>query len=188
MQAHSRLAIVLSAFVIALGGCGGAFKQEAATLRVMSYNIKHGRGNDGVVDLERAAAVIEAAAPDVVTIQEVDESCNRSGNVDEAVWLGERLGMTPIFGAFMNYDGGRYGMALLSRLPIIEWENHILPPGAEPRSALAARLRLADGAPGLPSGAGLPRRPPWPFRRRGSVGSAGRTDTAPTSGGGIARC
>ena len=35
---------------------------------------------------------------------------------------------------------------MLSRLPIVEWENHVLPPGAEPRSALAARLRLADGS------------------------------------------
>jgi len=111
----------------------------------MSYNIKHGRGNDGVVDLERAAAIIEAASADVVTLQEVDERCGRSGGVDQAAWLGERLGMEPLFGPFMDYDGGRYGMAVLSRLPVVSWRNIVLPAGAEPRSALAARVRAADG-------------------------------------------
>jgi endonuclease/exonuclease/phosphatase family metal-dependent hydrolase len=115
-------------------------------LRVMSYNIKHGYGNDGVIDLERAAAVIESVAPDVVTLQEVDERCGRSGNVDQAAWLGERLGMTPLFGEFMDYDGGRYGMAILSKLPVESWNNIVLPPGAEPRSALAARVRMANGS------------------------------------------
>jgi endonuclease/exonuclease/phosphatase family metal-dependent hydrolase len=127
-------------------GCRSSDRVEDPTLRVMAYNIKHGHGNDGVVDLERAAAVIEAVAADVVTLQEVDQRCGRSGNLDQAAWLGERLGMRPIFGTFMDYDGGRYGMAILSRLPIVEWENHVLPPGAEPRSALSARLRLEDGS------------------------------------------
>lgn len=114
-------------------------------LRVMSYNIKHGYGNDGVIDLERAATVIESVGPDVVTLQEVDERCARSGSVDQAAWLGERLGMTPMFGQFMDYDGGRYGMAVLSKLPVVSWKNIVLPSGAEPRSALAARVKLANG-------------------------------------------
>ena len=117
----------------------------AAPLRVMTYNIKHGHGNDGVLDLERAAAVIEAADPDVVALQEVDQGCARSGGVDQAAWLGERLGMASAFGPFMDYDGGRYGMALLSKLPVVSSRNIALPPGAEPRSALAARLRTVDG-------------------------------------------
>jgi endonuclease/exonuclease/phosphatase family metal-dependent hydrolase len=115
-------------------------------INVMSYNIKHGHGNDGVVDLARAAAVIESVSPDVVTLQEVDEGCGRSGGIDQAAWLGERLGMHFAFGPFMDYDGGRYGMAVLSRLPIVSSHNIVLPPGAEPRSALAVRLQLADGS------------------------------------------
>jgi endonuclease/exonuclease/phosphatase family metal-dependent hydrolase len=146
MRRLVRVSALLGACVLALVGCGTGSGHDGATLRVMSYNIKHGHGNDGVVDLERAAAVIEAADPDVVTLQEVDAGCRRSGNVDQAAWLGQRLGMTPIFGAFMDYDGGRYGMAMLSRLPIVEWENHVLPPGAEPRSAAAARVRLSNGS------------------------------------------
>lgn len=122
-----------------------ALREARPQLRVMSYNIKHGVGNDGVLDLERAAQVIEAARPDVVTLQEIDDRCARSGNVDQAKWLGERLDMHSAFGAFMEYDGGRYGMAILSRLPIVSHENIVLPPGAEPRSSLATRVRLSDG-------------------------------------------
>ena len=39
--------------------------------------------------------------------------------------------MQHVFGEFMEYDGGRYGMALLSRHPIAESANHLLPPGAD---------------------------------------------------------
>ncbi|MEI6637086.1 MAG: hypothetical protein WCO99_11025, partial [Planctomycetota bacterium] len=37
-------------------------------LRVLSYNIHHGRGTDGVVNLERIAAVIRGSAADVVML------------------------------------------------------------------------------------------------------------------------
>jgi endonuclease/exonuclease/phosphatase family metal-dependent hydrolase len=123
-----------------LGAC-----RATPDLVVMAYNIKHGQGMDGVVDLERVARVIEAQAPDVVTLQEVDRGCGRTGGADQAAWLAERLGMRAVFGPFMEYDGGEYGMALLSRLPVVVAANHQLPPGPEPRTALAVRVRLEDG-------------------------------------------
>lgn len=113
-------------------------------LRVTAYNIKHGLGMDGRIDLERVAAVLRATRPDVVTLQEVDERCRRSNSVDQARHLGALLDMEPRFGPFMDYDEGRYGMALLSRLPILSSANLPLPPGPEPRTALAATLDL-DG-------------------------------------------
>jgi len=119
--------------------------QEPARFRVMAYNVKHGRGMDGQVDLERTARVIEEQAPDLVTLQEIDAGCQRSGSVDQALWLGERLGMNSVFGAFMDYDGGEYGMALLARPELLESINHRLPDGPEPRTALAARVELEPG-------------------------------------------
>ncbi len=120
-----------------------ALRPAPRRLRVTAYNIKHGLGMDGRVDLERIAAVLAATRPDVVTLQEVDERCRRSGSVDQARRLGELLGMDARFGPFMDYDGGRYGMALLSRLPILGSANLPLPPGPEPRTALAATVALA---------------------------------------------
>ncbi len=112
------------------------------TVRVLSYNIRHGTGMDGRVDLERTAAVIRALAPDVVLLQEVDSCTARTGGVDQAALLAE-LSELPhyAFGRFMEYEGGAYGMAILSATPVLEQWNHELPGGTEPRSALAARIR-----------------------------------------------
>ncbi|QDV08982.1 Endonuclease/Exonuclease/phosphatase family protein [Planctomycetes bacterium Poly30] len=115
---------------------------DPTSLRVVSYNIRHGVGMDGELDLERTAAVLEALRADVILLQEVDERCDRSGGVDQASALGERLGMDPAFAPFMDFGGGRYGLAILSRLPIDSSEVITLPPGQrEPRSALAVVVR-----------------------------------------------
>ena len=45
---------------------------ERNTLRIMSYNIRNGRGMDEVTDLGRIAEAIRKVAPDVVAVQEVD--------------------------------------------------------------------------------------------------------------------
>ena len=117
-------------------------ENEPEVVRILAYNIKHGLGMDGNVDLERVAAVIRSVEPDVVTLQEIDSVTARTGLEDQATRLGELTGMQAMFGGFMDYRGGRYGMAVLSRYPVVEWQNHRLPDGAEPRSALAARVEL----------------------------------------------
>jgi len=128
--------------------------QQPDELRVVSYNIKHGRGNDTVVDLERTAAVIRAQRPDVVGLQEVDDRAERSGKVSQAERLGQLLGMHHAFGRFMPFQGGAYGMAILTRQPIVSATSVQLPEGNEPRIALAVQIRLADGRPGLRQGFG----------------------------------
>lgn len=153
-RGRRRGVLSLALLLLSLASCAGMASDAAERLeaeldatqqiRVMAYNIKHGQGMDRKVDLERIAAVINEQQPDVVTLQEVDRNCGRSSQVDQAARLGELCGMQHAFGTFMDYDGGQYGMALLSRLPIVEVTNHVLPPGTEPRSALAARIRLEE--------------------------------------------
>jgi len=113
----------------------------ADSLKVLSYNIRHGQGMDGKVDLERLAKLIAKENPDLVALQEVDKNCKRSGNVDQAAELGRLLKMEHAFGKFMDYQGGEYGMAVLSRLPIERMKRHVLPPGAEPRCALEVKVK-----------------------------------------------
>ncbi|MFW6202554.1 MAG: endonuclease/exonuclease/phosphatase family protein, partial [Gemmatimonadota bacterium] len=123
----------------------GADEPSAAAhdaLRIVAYNIKHGRGMDGEVELARGAALIRGLDPDLVAVQEVDSAANRSGRIDQAAALGRTTGLDHAFGRFMDYDGGAYGMAVLSRHPVLEVENHRLPDGPEPRTALALRVRV----------------------------------------------
>ena len=112
---------VLVALAMATAGAIGASAAELSaqgTVRVAAYNIKHGEGMDGVVDLTRAAEVLRALDADVITLQEIDQGTERTDRVDQARRLGELLGMEAHFGEFMPYQGGAYGMAVLSRLPV----------------------------------------------------------------------
>jgi endonuclease/exonuclease/phosphatase family metal-dependent hydrolase len=116
--------------------------QTPDTLRILAYNTHHGEGLDGALDLERIARLISTLDPDVVALQEVDREVERTGEVDQIGEYGTLTGMTPLFGDFMDYQGGQYGMGILSRLPVVDWENLRLPAGAEPRSTLSARVRI----------------------------------------------
>ena len=115
---------------------------QADTLVVATYNIRHGRGMDGVVDLARTGRAIGALRADLVALQEVDRLVTRSGRVDEPAALGAQLGMSHAFGAFMPYQGGEYGLAILSRFPIRRQQALRLPDGNEPRVALLAEVEL----------------------------------------------
>jgi endonuclease/exonuclease/phosphatase family metal-dependent hydrolase len=122
---------------------------DAPRVRVLTYNIHHGEGMDGKVDLERIAAVIKRVEPDVVALQEVDVKTTRSQGVDQAAELGRLTGMHVAFGKAMDYAEGQYGEAILSRWPLEEVQTHDLPfeEGCEPRCAVAARVRGPDDKP-----------------------------------------
>ncbi len=111
-------------------------------LRVMTYNIRHGLGGDGRVDLGRIAEVIASYGPDVVGIQEVDVNRKRSGQQDQGEELARRLNMTLTFHPCLM-DEGKYGIATLSRLTVRATRHFALPsrtPHSEPRCALVTRL------------------------------------------------
>lgn len=66
----------------------------ASKLKLMQYNIKHGEGTDGVVDLQRIANVVRSSGAHVIVLNEVDRNYDaRSNYVDQMVWLANELGM-----------------------------------------------------------------------------------------------
>ncbi|MFV0132481.1 endonuclease/exonuclease/phosphatase family protein [Streptomyces sp. HMX87] len=101
-------------------------------LRVATYNIHAGAGQDGVFDLDRTAEAVRGLDADVIGLQEVDVHWGaRSGFVDEARELAAELGMRVFFAPIYDLDpaaeGGQrrqYGVAILSRHPVLEAENH----------------------------------------------------------------
>jgi endonuclease/exonuclease/phosphatase family metal-dependent hydrolase len=116
----------------------------ARSVRILSYNVRHGEGLDGKIDLARIARVVRDLNPDLVALQEIDKATGRTGGVDQMKEFGNLTDMHYAFGSFMDYSGGEYGMGILSRGPIREAVNHVLPPGYEPRSALAVRVALGN--------------------------------------------
>jgi len=64
--------VLLAIPLLGLGAIG-AYQTPPSTLRVLTYNIHHGEGTDGVFDLPRIADVIRSVEPDLVALQEVDQ-------------------------------------------------------------------------------------------------------------------
>ena len=93
------------------------------TVRVMTYNIHHGEGVDGKLDLNRIATFINTQKVDIVALQEVDRGTLRTARRDLPAELGKLTAMNACFGKNIDYQGGGYGTALLSRFPILEMTN-----------------------------------------------------------------
>lgn len=126
----------------------------AGSLRILCYNIHYGQGMDGVYDVARLAEVIKAAKPDLVALQEVDVGVKRSGRVHQAQRLGELTGMAVRFGPSQHFEGGLFGNAVLTRLPILDVQIHPLPyteatpeRTTYPRGAIAVTVTAPDGKP-----------------------------------------
>jgi endonuclease/exonuclease/phosphatase family metal-dependent hydrolase len=88
-------------------------------LRVMTYNIHVGVGMDKKLDLKRIADVITREHPDLVGLQEVDRGVARTQRKDEIVELAKLTRMEYAFAYNLAYQGGQYGVAVLSRFPIM---------------------------------------------------------------------
>lgn len=100
-------------------------------IKVMTYNIHHANPpakSETTIDLSAIAAVINAEKPDFVALQEVDKNTRRSGiNSNQAQELGARTGMSVFFSKSIDYDGGEYGNAVLSKFPIVDKMRYELP-------------------------------------------------------------
>lgn len=119
---------------------------EAESIRIMTYNIHHGEGTDGKLDLDRIADIILAEHPDIVCLQEIDRNLPRTSKLDFPEELAKRLNMKGRFGPNYRFDGGDYGNATFTRFEISAHENVSLPgpEGIEPRGALRVTVNL-DG-------------------------------------------
>lgn len=139
--------------VLLCTGCATSGSQPQS-VRVMTYNIHAGKDAQQVVNLERVAAVIDSADADIVLLQEVDRRTERAGGVDHFAELRRLTGMSGVFGKSLDYQGGEYGIAVLSRWAIDSVQALSLtvePPqeragGAhEPRIALHVQVQTPNG-------------------------------------------
>lgn len=109
--------------------------REANTLRIMSFNIRNGMGMDNVTNYQRTADAIIKAHPDVVAVQEVDSVTGRSNQTDVLRVLGEKTLMYPTYAPAIDYDGGKYGIGMLSKEKPLSYR-YVALPGREEKRAL----------------------------------------------------
>lgn len=108
-------------------------------VQVMTYNVRHCAGMDLVLDYDRTANVIAIQKPDVVALQELDSMTGRSEHRYQLGELASRTQYYPVFGSAIDYDGGKYGVGILTReLPLST--KRIPLPGEEPRLLLVVEV------------------------------------------------
>ena len=114
--------------------------QAQNTLKLMSYNIKNANGMDNVCNFQRIANVINNTSPDVVAIQEVDSMTNRSGQKYVLGEIAERTQMHGYFAPAIDYDGGKYGIGLLTKQVPLRLQTFPLPGREEARTLILAEF------------------------------------------------
>ena len=145
-------------------GCASAPRESASlsgeahasrTVRILIYNIHAGKDAAGVDNLAGVASIVAETRADIALLQEVDQGTRRSGNVDQPAVLAALTGFHVAFGSALDYDGGEYGVATLSRWPITHDTLIHLPVdppqeraggSREPRGALRADIASPLGA------------------------------------------
>lgn len=115
---------------------GQAGTKPVKTLRIMSYNVRHGVGMDEKLDLKRTADVIAGNNPDIVAVQEVDSATQRSKGLYTLGELARTTQMYPVFSLAITFDGGKYGQGILSKEKPLSYRIVPLPGKEEKRTLL----------------------------------------------------
>lgn len=113
-------------------------------MKVMTFNIHHGKGLDGKTDLSRILAEIIKSEADIVALQEVDRFQPRSFFRDQVAVLAKGTGMHACYSVSVNLGFSQYGNAILSKWPIASKTIFHMNGGLERRSILIATIKVND--------------------------------------------
>jgi endonuclease/exonuclease/phosphatase family metal-dependent hydrolase len=116
-------------------------KEAGPNVRVGTYNIHYGYNTPWQFQLEEMARTIEESSADIVALQEVDACRITSYGVDDALWLGRRLGMEAIYQPTVEH---LTGIALLSRFPVRQTEGKLLTSHLEQTAIVRAQVEVGD--------------------------------------------
>ena len=110
-------------------------------LKLMSYNIRNTKGMDNVCNVQRIANVINNEAPDVVAVQELDSMTNRSNQTDVLAEVAERTQMHANYAPAISFQGGKYGIGILSKEQPLSIRTFPLPGREEERMLMIAEFK-----------------------------------------------
>lgn len=109
--------------------------QKKNQLNVLTYNVHNGIGMDKKTDYARIGRFIRRTGADIVAVQEVDSATRRSKGRYVLGEIAAEALMYPTFGPAIDFDGGKYGIGVLSREKPLS-VNQVPLPGSEERRTL----------------------------------------------------
>lgn len=137
----SKLLQKLSIFFLIIGllGCktpGKFIQNKTVGIKIMSFNIHHGNppGDEKKIDLDAIVRTIKDADASIIALQEVDINTLRSGKVNQAEILAKALNMEVFFSRAIDFEGGEYGLAILSKYKFKETKFYKLSSAADAKA------------------------------------------------------
>ncbi len=141
---------LLSALLLCMALChaglraraqGADFDPQPRLRTVLTYNVRNAFTDEGRMDLDDVAATIRHSGADLVALQELDSVTGRSGGRYVLGELATRTDMHPAYAPAIGYDGGKYGIGILSRQQPLSVRRVALPGREEARTMLMAEFR-----------------------------------------------
>ncbi len=109
-------------------------------IRLLSYNIRNAKGMDNITDYQRIARIITTSKADIIALQELDSVTQRSKGKDVLKELAEATGLHASYGAAISFQGGKYGVGVLSKEKPLSQKTIPLPGSEEARVLLVVEF------------------------------------------------
>jgi endonuclease/exonuclease/phosphatase family metal-dependent hydrolase len=135
------IVIMLIQFVFNVSGTVSGAAKTADTLKILSYNVRNCKGLDNVTDYKRVAKIITQINADFVALQELDSVTERSNRVDVLGELARETNLFPTYRASIDFQGGKYGIGILTHEKPLRTEAVPLPGSEEKRSLLLVEMK-----------------------------------------------
>ncbi|MEL7498640.1 MAG: endonuclease/exonuclease/phosphatase family protein [Planctomycetota bacterium] len=122
-------------------------RQRTTPIRVLTYNVHACVGMDGQLSPERIARVVDQSEADIICLQELDVSRQRSEHRDQAQVIAQWLEMSHQFHPAWHFQEEQFGNAVLTRMPmrVIKQEGlHHHKDDRSRRSALWVEVNIGD--------------------------------------------
>lgn len=125
-----------------ISGCGTTrvAKDKNQSLKILSYNVRNARGMDDVTDFKRIADVINRINADIIAVQELDSATTRSGGVAVLDEITKHTNYHASYNKSIDYQGGGYGIGVLTKEKPIRKMAIPLPGSEEKRSLLVVEM------------------------------------------------
>ena len=115
---------------------------EKNTLRILTYNIQQGYGEDGSKNFDGQLALIKALDPEIIGLQESDTNRIAGGNADIVRYFADQLDMYSYYGP--GVVTGTFGIALLSKYPIEDVKTYYMYSEGEQTAVIEAQIAVGD--------------------------------------------